>query len=124
MSSPCFLPLEAVYTDLYSDADPRALIPSLKLSDFVVNNGYAIQNHRSVEEYFRYVLTKDDITDIRQLRTAECILTTRRARYTRTRTAILKSFKSSRRRKQRKNRLGRTSPEPVFCCLYTTLRFL
>lgn len=61
--------LKDIYKSMYPEKDPEVINPlSLKLIGFSVNNGYAIRNFRSADEYFRYILTKDDITDIKALR--------------------------------------------------------
>ena len=61
--------LRSIYSDIFPDDDTEAVNPrTLKEIGFDVYNGYAIRNFRSSEEFFRYILTKEDITDVRSIK--------------------------------------------------------
>ena len=61
--------LKKLYTDIFPFADPQDVNPRMmKTMGFIVHGNYLIQHFATAEEYFRYVLTKDDVVDLEQLR--------------------------------------------------------
>ena len=60
--------IKAIYASLFRDADLEEINPyTLKNLGFVVNSGYALQNHPSASAYFTHLLTKDDVYDVRDI---------------------------------------------------------
>lgn len=57
--------VRAKYLHLFPDADPREINPfNLKRMGFAVFSRYILQHHSSLESYFRWLLTKEDMQDI------------------------------------------------------------
>lgn len=60
--------IKAIYASLFRDADLEEINPyTLKNLGFVVNSGYALQNHPTASAYFTHLLTKDDVYDVRDI---------------------------------------------------------
>lgn len=61
--------LKEIYRNLYEDADIDEINSfNLKKMGFLVGSKYALQNFNSAEEYFNYLLKKDEVFDITPLR--------------------------------------------------------
>lgn len=61
--------IKKLYAEIFADADIEEINPrSLKTIGFNVYSKYALQNHTSLHEYFKYLLTKDDIYNIADYR--------------------------------------------------------
>ena len=61
--------IKKLYAEMFADADVEEINPrSLKTIGFNVYSKYALQNHTSLHEYFKYLLTKDDIYNIADYR--------------------------------------------------------
>ena len=61
--------IRTIYKSMYKNADPEEINPfSLQQIGFVVYSGYAVQHFKTGDEYFRHMLLKDDITDIKALK--------------------------------------------------------
>ena len=61
--------ITAIYSEAFPNESPDDINPlTLKQLGFTVNNRYVIQNFPSADKYFRYILGKDDISDISALR--------------------------------------------------------
>lgn len=61
--------VKKIYTDLIPEADPDAINPyNLKAMGFLVLSKYIVQNHSSLEAYFKSLLLRDDVVDIAPLR--------------------------------------------------------
>lgn len=57
--------IAAIYSDLFPDADPDEISPyNLRKIGFHVYTNYAVQNFDSAYDYFKHLLTKDDVFDI------------------------------------------------------------
>ena len=57
------------YILMFPDADPEEINPyNLKEMGFHVFSGYVLQHYDSLEEYFKTILTREDITDITSYR--------------------------------------------------------
>lgn len=61
--------LKALYVQAFPGNSPNDINPlTLKQLGLTVNNRYALQNFSSADQYFRYILGKDDITDVSALK--------------------------------------------------------
>ena len=57
--------IRKIYSSLFPDADIEEINPyNLKTMGFSMLSRYVYRNHNSLESYFRYLLTKEDVTDI------------------------------------------------------------
>ena len=60
--------IKHIYLDLFSDACEEEINPySLKALGFQVNTNYCFRNYTSAAAYFTYLLTKDDLYDVREI---------------------------------------------------------
>lgn len=58
--------IRSIYISLFPNSDIEEVNSyNLKKMGFIVLSNHVVQNHRNLEQYFRAVLTKDDITDIK-----------------------------------------------------------
>lgn len=57
--------IRRIYASVVPDADPEEINPyNLKSLGFSVLSRYVYRNYNSLDEYFRHILTQEDITDI------------------------------------------------------------
>lgn len=72
-----FTDVQKIYKELISDADVSLISAyNLKRMGFVVGTTYILQNYETAESYFRSLLLKDDIVDVKQFNRKFTYLTT------------------------------------------------
>lgn len=61
--------IRKTYTNLFPDADPEEINPyNLKSMGFIVLSRYVVQHYPSLEAYCEYLLTREDIVDLKPYR--------------------------------------------------------